>query len=76
MKGSVSAVMCLAKVKSIVVPFNVVDLETFDTQSRLYVFFMKLRNELSGFTFLLKSPHRRIGILESTCTNGGTYWLL
>ena len=36
MKGSISAVMCLAKVKSIVVPFNVVDLETFDTQSRLY----------------------------------------
>lgn len=42
MKGSVSAVMCLAKVKSMVVSFNVVDLETFDTQSRLYVYFMKL----------------------------------
>lgn len=73
MKGSVSAVMCLENVKSMVVPFNVVDLDISDTQSRLNVSLMNLRNLSSDFTFWLKSPHRRIGILGSTCRNGGTY---
>lgn len=41
MKGSVSSVMCLEKVKSMVVPLSVVDLLTSDAQSRLNMSFMK-----------------------------------
>lgn len=76
-KGSVSSVMCLEKVKTMVVPPDVVDLFTSDTHSRLYVSFMYLRNPLSFFTFILESPQRRIGTSALiSIKNGGAYWLL
>ncbi|GBP29791.1 hypothetical protein EVAR_94631_1 [Eumeta japonica] len=59
--------MCLEKVKSMVVPLSVVDLLTSDAQSRSYISFMNLRNLSSVFTFVLKSPQRRIGTSGSTC---------
>ena len=60
-EGSVSSLMCLEKVKSMVVPPSVVELLTSDAQSTLYMSFMNLINVSSFFTFVLKSPQRRIG---------------
>ena len=76
MKGSVSSLMCLEKVKSMVVPPSVVELLTSDAQSTLNMSFMNLMNVSSFFTFVLKSPQRRIGISVSTSMMGCTYWLL
>lgn len=77
-KGSVSSVMCLEKVKTMVVPPGVVDLFTSDTHSRLYVSFMYLSNASSFFTFILESPQRRIGTSAALISikNGSAYWLL
>lgn len=70
--------MCLEKVKSMVVLLSVVDLLTSDAHSRLYISFMNSRNVSSFFTFVLKSPQRRIGTLVSTnmigCTYGKSAW--
>ena len=72
MKGSVSSLMCLEKIKSMVVPPSVVELLTSDAQSTLNMSFMNLMNVSSFFTFVLKSPQRRIGISVSTSMMGCT----